>query len=314
MRRHALIFTTLFATLVVVVPAARQSTAPVTIRVAVEDAGGTFMPDLPGSDFDVRVDGVRRQVDVLAPSPEPVTALLLVDMSFSNTRGLAGFQSQQGDLIRGIEGGLLRALSPADRLRIGRFAGRRVSLHEEFLTDRRQQEAAIRAAIDIRTVTAEDWHGPTPIWDVVASAAPVLAREPEPRGLILVTDGKATANQLSMEDAAREAARHGVPVSVLYQRDRLYRWVTEFQPEHDSDRLLQPLATWTGGVFRLNDTFMPGGGRSPYPEFGPMIDALRASYTVRILLDDHTPGTRELEVRVNREGLRVHAPRWVEVR
>jgi hypothetical protein len=299
----------------VVVPHAQQAPTVLTVRASVEDARGRFVPDLRDDDFEVRVDGAVQRIGIQPPGPEPLTLLLLVDMSFSHTlyRSPPGERAaSQGHnfawVVRGIERGLLDALTPADRLRLGRFAGRRIGLSEGFLTDRARHASMVRAFFDVSVVEPDDWLGPSPIWDAVATVARVLGPEPGPRALLLVTDGKSTANHLSMEDAAREAARHGVPVYVLYERE----WAgAGFDRYHDADRLLQPLADWTGGVLRLDDSFARSGWTTPPPPFGPMIDALRASYTIRIHLDHHTPGTRELDVRVNREGLRVHAPRWV---
>ncbi len=285
-----------------------------TVRASVEDADRRFVQDLRTAQFDVQIDGSPHAVEVGAPSAAPLTLLLLVDMSISHTMGSSSqstpFFHNFGWLVDGLEKDLLPLLTSSDRLRVGRFVARRVDLNDAFLTDRDQRATAIRTFTDLQTIDRMDRLGPSPIWDAIATAAHVLAPEPAPRAILVVTDGKATANRLGMEDAAREVARLGVTVVADYEPV----WASShIDPHIAGDRLLRPLAELTGGIMRTDDSFAKGGWTTPPPPFAPLIEALRSSYTLHIPTDGLTPGLHELDVRVTRPGLRVHAPRWIAV-
>ncbi len=298
------------------VGAHRDAARLASIQVAVEDSGGRFTRALHSSEFEIHLDGAARAVEVTASDETPITVLLLIDMSFSHT--LAGPRRNEtsplahsfGWLVDRMQRDLLPLLEPTDRLRVGRFLARQVDVNDAFLTDRKEQATAIRTFTDLRTLDPADRFGPSPIWDTVATAARVLANEPAPRAILLVTDGKSTGNQLRMTDAAREAARLGVTVVVDYEPE----WFSShISPYVHGERFLGPLAELTGGIMRTDDSFAKGGWTTPPPPFAPLIEALRSSYTLHIPTDGLTPGLHELDVRVTRPGLRVHAPRWIMV-
>jgi hypothetical protein len=162
----------------------------------------------------------------------------------------------------------------------------------------------------LQTIPEADWTGASPIWDAVVSTATLLASQPPPRAIVLVTDGRATGNRWSMADAALEAAAQGVAVHVMYQPEW---WGDRPNPHVDGDKFLRPLAEWTGGVFRVNDGIARGGWRDAPPPFADILAAIHNTHAIRLNVSADSAGVQPLEIRTRRSDLRVHAPKWILV-
>jgi hypothetical protein len=58
--------------------------------------------------------------------------------------------------------------------------------------------------------------GPTPLWDAIGLVVAELRNGPEPRAILLVTDGRSTGNHLSLAEAAARALDGKVAVNIVY--------------------------------------------------------------------------------------------------
>lgn len=316
---------------------ASQAAAPIhfsrTTWVVVEANNGRFVSTLGVRDFEIAVDGAPVAIDAVTAVDAPATILLLVDASASMVWGgrvaaALGIPSPSvvgndyAGLVEGIERAIVGRLPTGDRLRIGRFGGGPTAYSNRFAADALEQRHAIRDvlsldALDIvpgrypGTIAQHDVSrrfAPSPAWDAVAASADLLADEPSPRAMILVTDGESTGNRLGVAEAALEAVRRGVTVHALYEPPWFGRRPA---PWAEGDRLLRHMAELTGGLFRFDDRLIGTGWREAVPPFQDLINALHSGYTIKFTLDRSANDARSLDVRVKRPGLRVHAPHWV---
>lgn len=222
-------------------------TRHVTVYFSVEAGNGSFTNRVDPDAFDVLVNGTRYPLDRIDAAGDAASIVLLVDLSLSSTWGIGREQLKAGagvarhdfpGLVRAIERLFVGGLQPGDRLCVGGFAGGQLLFSDAFLTEQSDQLAAVDALIGrlarelqgrwrnarplspaapLQTIPDADWTGASPIWDAVVSTATLLASQPPPRAIVLVTDGQATGNRWSMADAALAAAARGVAVHVMYQ-------------------------------------------------------------------------------------------------
>ena len=150
----------------------------------------------------------------------------------------------------------------------------------------------IRKALDPRE---EDTFGPSPIWDAVAAAVETLAKAEGRRAVLLVTDGRATGNRLSPEEAAALAIAAGVVVSVVGKD-----WEMTIQQDATTGVRVRPgvalerIASITGGLY-LRDRRMPAAP-------GPILDRLLADLHGRYTLGFTPPDPRRQAPRARRPG------------
>ena len=88
--------------------------------------------------------------------------------------------------------------------------------------------------------------GPSPIWDAVADAAGLLEAERRPRVILLISDGRATANVQGFEAARSRVSKAGVVVHAAAPQsgDR-----PPGEPSEQPTTRLRRLAVESGGVF-----------------------------------------------------------------
>jgi VWFA-related protein len=226
----------------------------VPLHVIAESQTGVGRPAALGRDqISLRVDGQPRPIEFFSASDEPVTAVLLFDttISFRNRFGTLLLQSA-------IDRSFLPGISRRDRLRVGTFAGQ-VSLMEEFTSARQPVLDAIRAAA---TNTSDAQYGPSPIWDAIDAAVAALEREPGRRAIVLITDGRSTANRVSYRDAGLRAMNAGVFIHIVAKdtEDVVYR-TTGLARTYDAETALRWLAAQTGGTFQADNRPRTPGDR-----------------------------------------------------
>jgi hypothetical protein len=66
-------------------------------------------------------------------------------------------------------------------------------------------------------------NGPSPIWDAVVRSVGVLEERTGPRAILMVTDGKASANEHSFQEAIEKSKQAGVRVNIGLARTELFR-------------------------------------------------------------------------------------------
>ncbi len=224
--------------------APRQSPAPplVLVDVAVENADGQPLTDLTKADFAIAAGGATPPIEFFAAGPEqPLSLVLLFDASAS-----VNHVTRRDDGRKSIETWFVPRLTPRDRVHVGSFA-RQIAIGPPLAGNPKELLPVIRKALDPR---AADTYGPSPIWDAVAAAVETLATTEGRRAVLLLTDGRATGNRLSMEEAAALAAAAGVAVSVVGED-----WEMTIQQDAQTGVRVRPgvalerMANITGGLY-----------------------------------------------------------------
>lgn len=164
------------------------------------------------------------------PQPQPVDVALIVDVSHSMTFGVI---KRDRTLVRDAAEALAAAASAGDTARLGTF-GEEIALE----STPRGDAAAIRA---LGEKLAERIGGRSPVWDAVVAAAGAFEGAGTRRGIVVITDGRATGNRIGFKDALAQVQRTGIPVFViaLDKSDR---------PIPDPGARLEELAGATGGT------------------------------------------------------------------
>ena len=290
MTRHLVATGLAFASLAAAGPE-RWPETRVTVHVAVEDGEGAPVTGLPATAFTVAVDGERRTVDAMVPTAQPMSILLLVDTSKSMAPFVAGLEKGAREFVA--------SLAVADRIRVGAF-GDEIRFSPMFDADKRSFRLEPRDGIVLRKRSVT---GGSPLWDAVYQSTELLVAERNRLVLLAISDGRASGNHHSLEEAAEFAGDGGVAVNVLapfatrgIRQDR--ETVLYVRPAANIDRLTQ----YTGGL-------MIGGydAVKPAKQLGALGHRLRAGYAVTFAAP--ADGRRHrLDVQVSIPGSQVRAP------
>jgi VWFA-related protein len=150
----------------------RTDTAVVALYATVRDRSGRLIPDLSSEAFEIVDDGVRVPISVFSNELQPITAVVMADMSVSMADEVPRLQQSLRYFIRSLRAG--------DRLRIGTF-GKEVALSHALTDDR---------AVLGRVVAEELWPGgASPVWRAVDAAIRSLENEPGRQVVVMLTDG-----------------------------------------------------------------------------------------------------------------------------
>lgn len=122
-------------------------------------------------------------------APHPIDVVLMVDVSASITRG--AFKSD-ASLITDAASALSSVMAPGDTVRIGTF-GTEVRLNQATLKD----PDALHKAASALTGTIG---GASPLWDALDASALVLSTAGPRRAIIVLTDGRSSANRHAFGD------------------------------------------------------------------------------------------------------------------
>jgi hypothetical protein len=269
----------------------------VMIHPVVTSTTGERAPLLTRDDFEVRSEDVERPVEAFVARNRPTIALLL-DVSAS----VFTFPGVLEEAVECVADGV----DERDRLRIGAVA------RHLFLGPVRSDRTLLRK--DLATAlhpSPENIVGPSPLWDAVAVVAAELKKGPEPRAIVLVTDGRSTGNRLSLAQAASNALENGVAVNIVFvgpppnasivaQDGGKAVIVRPFAP-------LASLAHNTGGALLL------GSPARPAESLSALFMQLRDTYTLGFQADGDDGKLHRLDVRIKRDGVKVYAPAWYVV-
>ena len=154
-------------------PTFRASAKTVALYVTVQDRDGRLVTGLDRGEFDVRDNGRPVAITQFSNAIQPITMVLLVDMSGS----MAHRYRQARDAM--LE--LVEALLPDDRVRLGTF-GERI-LFTPWLTSDKDI---------LRRLLHYELHpgGDTPLWQAMSTSMMSLDGEPGRRVVLTVTDGR----------------------------------------------------------------------------------------------------------------------------
>lgn len=252
----------------------RASVHMVAVYPLVSGSDGRLVTDLKQGDFTVLDNGQPADIAIFSSDTQPITAALLLDMSSSMDDHLAR--------MREAALGFVKAIGPADRVRIGTF-GSEIALSPLLTGDK---------AVLSRVLREELWPGgSTPLWNALDAGMKSLAAEPGRRTLVVVTDGidTSTATQAAVIDRA---------VGGLFMI-----YAIGLEGKGLSPKLVNLIAQTGGGHFNLKRADDLASG------FARLTEELQQQYLVGFTPSVLDGRTHQLEVRVKRPGLQVQAPK-----
>jgi hypothetical protein len=125
---------------------------------------------------------------------------------------------------------------------------------------------------------------------------------------VLVTDGQASGNRLSLSQAIETAVASRVVVHVVSQKSW---WSSSIAAP--SETFVKRLADETGGLFRVDDALSRQLWDKPARVFRDIVEAIHNTHEIRVQLEDISAGTHELKLETPVPGLLVHAPRRIRI-
>jgi Ca-activated chloride channel family protein len=152
--------------------ALRGAARAVAVYATVQDKAGRLVPGLARDDFQVLDDGTPVDLSVFSNGIQPITVVLLLDMSTS--------VASEFPRIRDAARHFVDQLRADDRVRVGTF-GAEVALSPWLTGDRNRL---------LRILDEELWPGgSTPLYAALDAAMTSLNDEPGRRVLLALTDG-----------------------------------------------------------------------------------------------------------------------------
>lgn len=255
----------------------RSGVQTVVLHATVRSEDGRLVPDLEKDAFEVHDDGRPVDVTVFSNDPQPITVVLLLDMSGSMMRNFMRVRESTKHFID--------ALHPEDRVRIGTF-GIEVAL-SPWLTGDKQ--------ILQRIVKEELWPGGgTPLWEAVHAAMDSLKDESGRRVILTLTDGMDSGSIPGMEGSAGKARERAENDGFM-----VYAIGVEGAP---LDEGITTLAEQTGGGY-----FTLEAGADLSATFVRVVEELRHQYVLGFTPPKADGRMHDLDVRIARPGMNVRA-------
>jgi uncharacterized protein with von Willebrand factor type A (vWA) domain len=140
------------------------------------------------------------------PSRAGLDLVLMLDVSQSVSH--PGFIKTDRTLPADGAAAIAAAIEPIDRVRLGVF-GAAIAITPEPLSGAALAQAA--AAFGAGDAVG----GPSPVWDALDRAATALEGSTGRRAIIVVTDGRSTANRIGFSDILQRLERDRLPVFVV---------------------------------------------------------------------------------------------------
>ena len=268
-------------------PLFRSTTRMISVFATVQGTDGRLVPNLSRQDFLVLDNGKPVEISVFSNDPQPVTAVVMVDVSSSMTTQMPRVTESLHHFVS--------TLLPGDRIRIGSF-GSEVGLSHSLTGD--------REALN-RVLEEELWPGGfSPLWRALDVSMKALAGEPGRRVILTLTDGMNFAPggdiglpeiQGGFDTVKRQAVTDaGVMIYAVGYRDRM-----------SGSRL-------KGQIVELTE--LTGGGHAdvaPDEDLGRAFEEigkeLRQQYVIGFAPSALDGKVHRLEVRALRAGLRARA-------
>ena len=244
-------------------PVFRSTIEAVYVDVFVS-RGGQPIPGLQDSSFELKDNGVRQAVELVAAESMPLRAVLVFDTSSSVIGGRLAALKAAGDAF-------LRGLRPADEVAL-------VGFSEEiaWLAPATADKAAVRRALDRVEPT-----GATAAFDALYAAV-ALSEEGGRSLIVLFTDGEDNMSFLGEKQLLTAVQRSNALVHTVGWREpgrteSVSRRIDEAElSEEDQTRALRQIAEATGGRF--------WGADSPerlQRAFAEIADAMSHRYVLR---------------------------------
>jgi len=280
----------------------RAGTDVVPVYATVRGADGHLVTDLQASDFELQDRGTRVPLAVFSNDVQPITVVVLVDMS----GGI--FDGNRYAALRAALGSLVDQLGPDDRARFGTFYTSEVALSFRLTSDHAELN---------RVLGEELWAhgGRRPLWNAVGSAITSLSRESGRRVVLVLTNGPNTASipglpggrEVEEAEKSGDFMFYGV---TLFPKNQLMGANDDTYPRLS----LQELIDQTGGGFfqaAPSDSYMRGMSSQSWDELvmalSNVVDELRHQYALGFVPVHRDGRVGTIEVRVRRPGAKVTA-------
>lgn len=140
------------------------------------------------------------------PSRAGLDLVLMLDVSHSVSH--PGFIKTDRTLPADGAAAVASVIDPTDRVRLGVF-GATIELTPEPLSGAALAQAAVKFG------EGDAVGGSSPLWDALDRAATALEGSPLRRGIIIVTDGRSTANRIGFADILQRLEHDRLPVFVV---------------------------------------------------------------------------------------------------
>lgn len=257
----------------------RSAVQTVVLHATVRGDDGRLVPDLTRDDFEVHDEGQPVGITVFSNDPQPITVVLLLDMSGSMVRHFMR--------VRDATQHFIDALHDDDRARIGTF-GAEVALSPWLTGDKR---------ILRRVLREELWPGGgTPMWSAIHAGMESLDGEPGRRVVLTLTDGMSGSGLPGFRGSAGRARDKAEDEGFM-----VYAIGIEGSP---LDSSITTLADQTGGGhFRLE------AGADLARTFLRVVDELRHQYVLGFTPPTADGKRHDVDVTVKKPGMRVRARR-----
>jgi VWFA-related protein len=283
--------------LLLVVSAAAQAPPPPTFRVDVEGVyvdvfvteGNRPVVGLAAADFDLRDNGVRRPVQLVAVESMPMSTFLVLDTSGS----VAGEKLAR---LQAAARALLGGLRPADEASLVTF-DQEIRLRVPPTSDRARLERGVAGILP---------GGSTALHDALYAGA-MLASGRGRSLLVLFTDGEDNLSWLGAVEVRRVLLESNVlvqAVGIVPEEERRLAPGPNPRPPPEAPhvRTLRDLAEVTGG------RFWPAASPARLAEaFLAILEAMKTRYVLRFEPDPvRREGLHELTVKLVRRKGKVH--------
>jgi len=272
----------------------RAASDLVAVYATVRDGRSALVRGLTRDDFEIRENGVVRDIATFSNDIQPITLAMILDRS--------GSLSMHSEAVTAAATGFFDALLPGDRVSLGSLTWDCVPLTDDLPLLRRAVTGATRAD-----------HG-SPIWESIDRAFFAMASEPGRRAILMFSDGvntdipplrmssdeadgcqpAKTATGATAREVATRAERNGVMVYAVGVE-------TVFGRQHGD---LKTIARNTGG-----DLFPMKAGESLTPVFTQIAEELHSQYLLGFAPTIRDGQSGRIEVRMKRRGLEVRARR-----
>lgn len=308
------------------------TTAEITSHIVVRSTGTAPVPEIDTRRLVARSNNIEVPIVRVAESA-PLSLVVMVDVTRSVSDAMASFvwdgQGRQTDarpsgakppdspsdlFLRPLLRGLLPALRPNDRVRLGRITNV-PELYPTFVTDRSELARAARWAVD---PPADSRYGNSPIWDAIDTALSALESEVgRRRAILLVTDGLSTGNRIGLDAVTARAAYADVALFVIGEFWGVPRSARGWTLRDSTDGpwfvmtgaftspfdQLKGLARSTGGVFIADGL---KGAPDPERALLAVMDLLRSGYAVTTLSPLLPGETGALAITINDPAVEIH--------
>ena len=255
----------------------------VPIYATVLDGSGRLVPDLQRTDFTVLDDGKPVELTQFSNTPQPFTAVVMLDTSASMTANLEFLE-------RAAEQFLIRLL-PVDRAQVGAFNDK-IQFSGEFTNDR---DSLIAALGELQ------FGNPTRLNDAIAASLDALKGVDGRRVVLVFTDGEDTSSRTGFRTVLERARDEEVMVYTIGLESEYFNGVRlqRTRPSRDLRRIADETG---GGSFELKKT------DELAPTFTRVAQELRSQYLLGFAPATLDGKLHKLDVRA-RSGYTVRARR-----